>query len=381
MEGKRIKVLHLVEKLEVGGLERIVACIAGNIDRNRYDIEVWCSSQAGPVADGLSRDGIKVRVLGINSCYSPRSVLKLAGLFKEHGPDILHTHTYFDNTLGRMAALGAGVPVAIVHVHSIYSGQYSPMNILVERLLSFFTDKVICCSEAVKEFVLKGEKIAPSKVTVILNGVDPAPFIRPLDRRSCRASLGLGDGETVIITVAALTSRKGQRFFLQAMADIVKKHEDVRYLVVGGGPLGDALKAQAESLGIGCNVVFTGERGDVPDLLRISDIFVLPSSIVEGLPVSVIEAMAAGLPVVATKVGGVHEVVEDGMTGILVPPEDPGAIAKAVLSLLADRDKAGRMGDEGREVFLEKFSSRAMVAGVEALYQDLVEKERNAGKR
>ena len=378
MEGKsgKIKVLHLVEALNIGGMERVVACLARNTDRENYDLEVWCSSRGGEAASELSRDGVKVRVLGINSCYGPGSVLKLAGLFREHRPDILHTHTYFANTLGRLAALIAGVPVVIVHVHSIYYGQYSRMNMLVERLLSIFTDKVICCSEAVKEFVLMGEKVDPSKLTVILNGVEPENFVRPLDRNSCRASLGLDERDKVVITVAALTKRKGHRYVLDALARIAGEHGNVKYLVVGDGPSRNMLAEQALRLGLKDNVQFTGNRGDVPDLLRISDIFVLPSTTVEGLPISAIEAMAAGLPVVATGIGGVPEVVVDGSTGILVTPEDPAAIGGAVRSLLSDRDLAGRMGHVGRKVFLEKFSFDVMMARVEGLYKDLVENER-----
>lgn len=375
---RKIRLLQLVEDLRVGGLERVVACIARNIDRERYELEVWCAHGGGPVAEELAEDGVRVRVLGISSCYSPAGVLKLRSLMKQYRPDILHTHSYFVNTLGRVAALSAGVPAMVVHVQNIYR-HYTFFNRLLERFLSRFTGRIVCCSDAVKRFVLDGEGIPPSKIEVIYNGVESGPFGRPFDRRTLRASLGIGPEDKVMITVASLTGKKGHRFSLKALNDIVKSRPDVKYLIVGDGMLRDDLARRVDGLGLNGSVIFTGRRSDIPDLLRSSDIYVMPS-VVEGLPLSAVEAMAAGLPVVGADVGGVSEVVRDGSTGILVPPKDPGALAGAVSSLLGDDDASARMGADGKKVFLEEFSSTVMISKIEGLYEELVSEARGTGK-
>ena len=150
---KKIKIIQLVENLGVGGIEKIVTAISGNLKGGKYDVEVWCADEAGELAGGLLDRGIEVKVLKMRSCYDPRSILELAALFRKAGPDILHTHTYFVNTIGRFAAILAGIPRVVTHVHNTYQGHYTAMNIFVERLLNRFTDRIICCSDAVKDFV------------------------------------------------------------------------------------------------------------------------------------------------------------------------------------------------------------------------------------
>jgi len=366
----KLKVLQLVEDLKIGGLERVIASIAYGLDRKRYDIEVWCFSGRGDIAEELTGNGAKVKMIDIRSCYNPFSILKLASLFKEYKPDIVHTHTYFGNTIGRVAAKLAGVPAVVTHVHSIYR-DYAAKHLLIERFLSVFADKIICCSEAVKDFVVKREKIHSKKVIVIYNGALPAESDNPEDMSNYRKAHGIDGTDIVLSTVASLRVQKGHKYFLDGLAHVVKKHNNVKYLIAGEGPLRKELEEYVDKLGLSSNVVFLGTEKNIQTLLGITDIFVLPS-LVEGLSLAAVEAMAYGKPIVASRTGGLPEVVTDSVTGYLVPPEDSEGIARRINELIDDKDKRMIMGAEAKKVFEKKFNIKIMLSRIEGLYEDII---------
>lgn len=367
---KKIKIIQLVEDLRIGGMERVVADIVSNLDRSRYDVSVWCLSGGGETADRIRSAGIDVVEQNIRSYYNPFNILKLARLFRASGPDIVHTHTYFTNTIGRLAGVFAGVRVLVTHVHSVYS-QYKARNIFIERFLSRYTDRIITCSDAVKDFAVRVEGICPEKVITIYNGIDVSRFEKSARGRAVRATFGVTeDSVSVLVTVASLGPRKGHADLLDAFSEVVRDHPDARLLFVGDGPLRKDLEEQARRLELGGRVIFAGARYDVPEILAASDVFVLPS-VIEGLGIAAIEAMAAGLPVVATNTGGLPEVVKDGFSGLLVPVNDPVSLARAVNSILGDREKAKRMGEEGRKLS-SGFSLAGMIGKIEALYDGCI---------
>ncbi|NQT32164.1 MAG: glycosyltransferase [Candidatus Omnitrophica bacterium] len=369
---KKAKVIHMVEDLEVGGMESIVLAIACGIDRDKYDPEVWCVHKRGGFLEKLEAAGIKVVDMGINSCYNPKGIMKLSSSLKEARPDIVHTHSYFVNVAGRIAARMAGVPRVVTHIHNAYV-HYSFLNCVIEKILSYFTDKIICCSEAVRNFAIKKEKINFSKLAVIYNGIDLQRFDHMPEKAVARRSLGINDDEILITSVASLTEKKGQKYLVEAAADIVKEHSNVKIMLVGKGPLKNKLEEDARRLNLSSSIVFLGVRHDIPEILGASDIFVLPS-LVEGLSLAIIEAMAAGLAVVATNVGGNPEVVHDGITGTIIPPEDPEALSEAVKALLLDNRKLKTMGWDGRRVCREEFSQEIMIRKIEQLYDSLIKK-------
>jgi len=372
---KRQKILHIVEDLKIGGLEKVLASIVLSLDKNRYDIQVWCLSAGGDVADELMEKGITVRILRKRSYYNPWQVLVLACLFRRESFQIIHTHGYFASTFGRLAAILANAPVIITHVHSTYY-DYCKRNLLIERFLSYFTDRIICISQAVERFVTVNEGIRNEKTCLIYNAVvSPDQLLNGHLRKQMRASLGLDAEAIVIAVVASLTANKGHGILLTAFRDIFLSHPSVRLLIVGDGPLREQIEASTRQLMIDQAVVFTGIRKDVFDLLQLSDIFVLPTQIREGLGVALIEAMAVGLPVIGTEIGGIPEVIEDGENGFLVSPGSSEQLAEVLKKLVNDQALRTVMGHRGRKIYEEKFTLPRMIRQIETLYDYLLERK------
>jgi len=369
---KRIKVLHLVEDLKIGGLERVIESIVTGLDKDRYDAEVWCLVRGGEIAQELIEKGITVKILGMKSYYDPLKIIALSRLMRREKIKILHTHGYFGSTFGRLAAILASVPVIITHVHSTYYG-YSKRNLLFERFLSFFTDKIVCVSVAVQKFVLEVEGINEKKTLVIYNGVEDL-FVREAKSEVSRKSFGISDSDIVVITVASLTPHKGHGVLIDAMHILSQEYQNLRLLIVGDGPLRNDLAEYVMRLDLSRNIVFTGLRKDIYSLLKLSDIFVLPSLKREGLSIALVEAMACGLPVVGTSVGGNCEVIEENANGFLVTPGNPEELAVAIEKLISDKTVREKMGQMGRRIFEKKFTVTKMTESIESLYDKLIER-------
>jgi glycosyltransferase involved in cell wall biosynthesis len=373
---KKLKVIHLVEDMKTGGAERVIADIAEGLDRNRYDVRVWCITRGGDTADELTEKGIAVMILGISSYHNPFKILKLKRLLREAAPDIVHTHGYFASVIGRLSAQKADVSVILAHVHSTY-WDYKKRHIFMERKLSRFTDKIICCSKAVENFVRDFEKIGKGKTAVIYNGVDEERFYPREDTPSIRSELGIDENAPLVGTVSSLTPHKGHEYLFRAASLVKEEFPSAKFLIVGDGPLRTELEDLVKNLSVYPDILFTGTRKDVPKILSVMDVFVLPSSFREGLGIAIIEAMAAEKPVVATDIGGIPEVVKQGETGFLVPPGDPRALAKAIIELLQNPEKAREIGKKGRVRFKEKFTRKHMLSEIDALYQSLTSKTIN----
>ena len=360
-------VIHLVEDMNVGGLEEVVATIAKNVDKHKYKVIIWCMVRGGEIADELKKNWIDIRILGITNYYNPINILKLTFLLKSYKPTIIHTHTYFTNTIGRIAAIAARIPTIITHVHNTY-WHYKARHRIIERLLSKYTDKVICCSNAVKNFVLQKERIAESKVETIYYGIVVDKFTKRNEIKRPRRNIGINERDLIITTVASLTDKKGHKYALRAIREISRVINNIKYLIVGDGPLKETLMQMVIELEIDENVIFAGKRRDVSDLLNITDIFLLPS-IIEGFGIALIEAMAASVPIVATNVGGVSEIIIDGTNGILVPPRDWVEITYALSALLTNSKKAQEIGTAGHLTCIKKFYLDQMINKIEELYE------------
>lgn len=368
-------VLHIVEDMKIGGLEKVLASIVLGLDRKKYRPEVWCLSRGGEMADELMRQDVKVRILNLETYHNPLNIVHLTGLMRQARFSLLHTHGYFAGTFGRLSGWLAGVPVLVTHVHSTYFN-YRKRNLWVERMLSHVTSKVICVSAAVQSFVTDLENIPKEKTCVIYNGVDvPSGNVPVEDMLQTRSSLGIGDNEILLIVVASLKPLKGHAFLFHALSDIFQRVPNFRLLVVGDGPQRKDLEAQAEHLGIASRILFTGTRDDVQALLRISDIFILPSVEREGVSMAIIEAMASGLPVVSTLLGGIPEVVENGSSGYLVPPGDRHALSEVLTALMENSDLRNKMGEKGKEIHRRAFTRSRMVQNIEDLYDHLLNRK------
>lgn len=372
---KRQKILHIVEDLKIGGLEKVLASIVLSLDKNRYDVQVWCLSAGGDVADELMEKGITVRILGKRSYYNPWQVLMLAYLFRRERFQIIHTHGYFASTFGRLAAILTNVPIIITHVHSTYY-EYSRRNLMIERILSFFTDCIVCISGAVQKFVVKNEHIRAERTRVIYNAIEfQSNGLSIEDKGNKRTSLGISSRDVVVIIVASLTANKGHHVLLQAFEKVHRNHPLLKLIIVGEGPLRMRLQEDTNASGIASAVIFTGLRKDVLELLGMSNIFVLPSVTREGLGIALIEAMAMSLPVIGSDIGGIPEVIENYVSGFLVQPGNVDQLAHAIETLVSDPELRERMGLQGRKIYEEKFTMPRMIRQIETLYDHFLERK------
>ena len=364
-----IKALHVIGALPIGGAERVVADLVTGLNPDRYDCRVCCVNEGGPVADELASRGLEVHVLGKRMKFDPLAVVKLARLIRERSIGIVHTHNFTANAFARPAArLGrAPVVVATYHGKACCTGR---VRVLANRILARTADRIIAVSDDLRNTILQAERLSPDQVITIPNGIDVERYQAQRGNEDLKRSLGLPPSSKVVAIIAALTPVKDHRTFLHAARVIAEREPDARFLIVGDGPLRGELEALAAELGISQNAVFAGWRQDVVDLLAMTDVSVL-SSVSEGTSIALLESMAAGVPIVATEVGGNSEVVDHGKTGYLVPASDAEALADRVLSVLQDPRQAERLGAAAVRRAEAKYSIRAMLSKTEELYEEL----------
>lgn len=368
------KVVHIVEDLRIGGLEKIIANIVLGLDKSKYKVEVWCLAGGGEIADELMAKGVVLKILEMDSYYNPFKVTALAGILRKKNVVILHTHGYFAGTFGRLAAILARIPIIITHVHTTYY-DFKKRNILMERFLSLFTNKIVCVSRAVERFVVDIEGISGKRTCLIYNGIEKYNLFEGITASDEeRDSLGFVENDLVVITVASLTAHKGHRILMEAFRIVLEKNRSLKLLIVGDGYLRNELESYSNKYGIASSIVFAGQRKNVASLLKLANIFVLPSTEREGLGIALIEAMAAGLPVIGTRLGGIPEVISENINGLLVAPGNPYELASAMETLTRDQAMREKMGKMGRKIYEEKFSASKMIQNMDSLYGELMEK-------
>ncbi len=366
----KTNVVHLVEKLGIGGLEKVLTTLALDLNKEKYNVSVWCLRKGGFFADKLIEEGIDVKILGIYTSRNPIGIYKLYKLLKLHKIDLIHTHAYSAGTVGRISAFLAGVSVIIYHNHSVHD-HYNKYYHLVEWVLSFITDRIICVSDIVKRSTKETQGISAEKLITIYNGTSNVCSVSGKAIIKLKQELRIHPEHTVIGTITHMEEHKGVFYLIQSASCFLKSGKNLTFLLVGDGTQEEKLKRLCVDLKIEKNVIFTGERSDIPEILSLIDIFVLPS-VREGLGLSIIEAMACGKPIIATNVGGIPEVVKDGVSGILVPPKDIEALQDAIVELLDDKEKQEAMGFNGKRIYGESFNSRTMVDRMEELYDLLI---------
>ena len=369
MSMKRTRVVYLAHTFMIGGAEEMVLNLVRHLPR-RFDACVCCIHDAGPIGDEIRKTGTPVDVLGLNpGVRRPWDVGAIREYLRRTQPHIVHTFLLTASLYGRLAAILAHVPIIIGTEVNIYERK-KRHHALAERLLMAGTDRVIASAESVREYYLKQVHAASSKVDVIYNAVDFAQAEPTVSPAEVRASLGIVADAPTAGVIARLTEQKGHRFLFEALAN-TPELSAVRLIVVGGGELGEPLARLAGALGIGSRVHFVGPRRDLGNLLGAMDVFVMPS-LWEGLPLSLVLAMGASLPVVATRVAGIPEVVEDGRTGLLVPPGDAAALGCALARLFGSADLRARLGRDARASVVPRFNVAKYVDSVVALYERLL---------
>jgi glycosyltransferase involved in cell wall biosynthesis len=364
---RRISVLQVTHDLGVGGLPRVVETLCRTIDPARFEVTALCLNFAGELAEGLIADGYGVSVLE-QSRRKPDylSFVRVARFLRAHRFDVVHTH----NTQPLMdAAVGAMLTPQTALIHTDHARDFPDKvrYMVFEHLLSWRAFRVVGVSDHTTNNLHRYEWIPRRKLTTIVNGIDGRAFEGPSDRSRVRASLGIPDGAVAVVFASRLEAQKDVPTLLRAFSMLVDRMPQLHLAIVGQGTLRPALESQAAALGLTGRTTFAGVRLDVPDVLRASDIFVLPSTW-EGLPMVILEALAAGCPIVSTAVGGVPSAVTDEVTGILVPPRDPAALAAGLERLAKDEALRRRLAAEGKRLFAERFSAEAMARRYESLY-------------
>lgn len=361
-----LRLVHLLQGLEIGGLEMIVVHLLEALDPSRYRVQVVCYDQPGPLAHRLGRCGIPSCLLKRRPGVDMGYIFRLARYLAAVRPDILHLHNPTAFFYGTLAGRLARVP-AIIYTEHGRDLASSKHNKILHRVLGRMVDQVVAVSESGR-YLLEQEGVPAGRILTLHNGIDARRFMAPADSRGVRAHLGFEEDQPLIGIVARLDPVKNHASLLRAMQRVIDTYPDAALLVIGDGPLRKDLEGLAAGLGLGRGIRFLGTRDDVPELLGALDVLVL-CSLSEGLSVSLIEECAAGKPVVATAVGGNAEIVEHGRTGLLVPPGDDGALAGAIIDLLDDPQRASSLGQAARRKFLAEFTLERMVSRYVEIYE------------
>ena len=339
----------------------------------RFEPHVCCIHSAGPIGEEIERTGVPFTVLGLTpGIRRPFDVLRLRQHLAGTRPTIVHTFLLTASLYGRLAAILARVPIVIGTEVNIYERKRRH-HIAAERLLMAGTDHVVVSAESVRDFYIEQVHAQPERVSVIYNAVDWSQLDATATRAELLASLGVPPDALVITIIARLTEQKAHRVLFDALAT-TSGLEHARLLVVGGGELAGELQRRAAEQQIASRVHFLGPRRDLGNLLGATDVFVMPS-LWEGLPLSMVLAMGAGLPVVATRVAGIPEVVRHDETGLLIEPGESRPLGAALASLVADADLRRRLGAAARDYVRPRFGADKYVQSVTDLYDRLLTAE------
>jgi glycosyltransferase involved in cell wall biosynthesis len=358
------RILHLDSERTWRGGERQVLELMRRQRRRGHDPQLVAPG-AGALASRARAEGFAVHDVPMRGTWDLGSVLAIARLHRSLRPDFVHWHAARAHALGAMASLLAPGPIRVLSRRVDFPVRRSPGSKLLWALP---IEGIAAISEGVKE-ALARSGVDPPRVRVVPSGIDLEPFEAPVDRAALRARLGIATGEVLALQVAALAPHKSQTDLLRAASIACPRVPALRIWIAGEGPLRATLEEEHRALGLGTFVRFLGFREDVNDLLAAADLFVV-SSYLEGMGTSTLDAMAAGLPVVATRVGGIPEIVTEGETGLLVPARDPGALADAIVRLAEEPALRRRLAEGGRRR-IRDFSADRTEGLMNALYAEL----------
>lgn len=380
-----VKILLLNTLMELAGAQKAMLELASGLMACGYQVTVATMyDKTGSIAYFERHYGLTIINLDMKSMNASgrlaQGIRLLGGLWRlfclmrSLQVDIVQTFSHYSNILGTLIACLARVPVRVSSQRMSLKG-YPGWLLWVDKTIanSPVVQKMVSVSEGTREFSIREQGIRAEKLVTIHNGIDCASFVKPLPSctETLREDLGLGTATQIVATVARLHPQKGHRFLVDAVPLVLRSAPDTHFLFIGDGELHSELAHLLRARGLESHVHLLGARQDIADLLAITDLFVLPS-LWEGLPNSVLEAMAAGLPVIATNVDGCPEIVVDGRTGLLIPPADPEALAEAIAELLSDETKRLSMGQAGRRHVATSFSTEASVLAYQNLYQELL---------
>ena len=371
-----VTILYLITSTNVGGAEKALLQLMRNIDRREFKLYVCSVKKPGTFAHALALEADGFFSLNLAEQGSVKALinvipglLNLIRLIRRISPSILHCFLFRANILGRIAGRIAGVPVIISSVRVLEAGSFFK-NVL-DRMTSSLTDACIAVSEAARRYTIEHSGISPQKISTIYNGIDCNESCR--ESMFSRKAVSLDEKDIVLALIGRLHIQKGHRIVLNALPLILPEAPRVRLLFCGEGGEESSLRKLVEDLGLTAQVRFLGLVENAAQILPHIDILVLPS-LWEGMPHVVLEAMAAGRPVVASRIDGLDELVKDEETGLLFSPGDPRSLAAALLKLITNRELCRNMGEAARERVMKNFQLKTTVQNTVRLYQQLLSK-------
>ncbi len=368
-----LKVLFVTGALSFGGLERVVINLCQRLNPAYYKPIVVCLKSRGELADELEDQGIKVISLNANKHRLLKyfTWLQLAKIIRSERPHIIHSHntaSFLDAALARCLSPCAG----FVHTDHTRSFPDQWHYMAAEYLASHLVYRIVAVSEETKQNLIKYERIHPDKISVINNGIEKEKFDLTIDEEEQKRTLGVEKFDFIVGAVVVLRKQKGISYLIKAAVKVLKKYPKTGFLIAGDGPLRKELHDLCAEVGISENFLFLGARKDIPELLQLFDIYVLPS-LWEGLPLSVLEAMAARRCILSTQVGGVPLAIRDGAEGVLVPPKDENALADQIINLRENQSFRFKLAAAAHIRFLETFTVDSMTNCYEQLYLEAYE--------
>lgn len=374
---KRIAVLQMIDHLGTGGAEMLQGTLASSIDRERFDWHVVTLRHPhDPVTPRVELElralGVPISVLNQRKVYDLRAVWKLNRYIRRNKIHIIHTHLEGADIVGGVAGLLARKPVvSSVHLlHSDIVGSSSAHKFLLKLVARLLCKRIVVVAENMTGDTARWLGVPPGKVVAIPNGVDTDRFrVRPdFNLQAAKRTLAGGDGNyPLVINLARLFPQKAHEYLIKSARIVLQSVPDARFAIVGNGPREAELRSLIEDEGLGDRVFLAGRRDDVPQVLAAGDVFAL-SSVQEGLPLALLEALSAGCPVVSTDVGGVSEIIRHGVTGLLVPPADPEALAAGIVEMLSNPQRARSLAVEGQKLVKREYGMKSWARKWQALY-------------
>ncbi len=377
---KRYKIIHIQVLPIMSGVQKAMYDILIRLDRHKYDITVLCQSE-GELTEALKQQNIRCLFLNalkreINPYFDLIALYKLYRIFRKEKYDLVHTHSSKSGFLGRLAAKIAGVPGIIHTVQGFSFHQFSaPKSIYfftsLERITGLISNKIIIVNNDDFEYAIKNKIASQTKLVKIYNGIDIDEHHLNINKGRKRSEFNIPTDCNVVGFIGRLWEQKAPQDFISAVPIVLENISNVVFLIIGDGHLRSSLETLAQKLHIQDHIQFLGWRNDVPEILKILDVFV-QTSLWEGLSLSILEAMAAGKPIIATNIKGNNELVVDGITGFLVLPRNPEMVGYYITRLLQDKRLVKKMGRLGRKRVEEKFDIKLHVELIKNIYHQIL---------
>jgi glycosyltransferase involved in cell wall biosynthesis len=369
----RIKVLFVVDSFNVGGTEHQVAEMSCRLPKGEFELTVCCLKREGPFLEKVRQSGIEVVQFSpggtLISAHAVGQILRLARFIRRRGFHVVHAHDLWSNLMGVPAAVLARTPMIVCSRRDLgHLSWYTPRRERIIAFIQWLSDCVVANSVAVQEMIFAGGGIARSKVVVLHNGVDYQRFAATSGDRTVLFP-GISAQRKLIAVVANMHSQvKGHTFLIDAAAIICRTSPEALFVLIGDGEMRKQFERKVADAGLQDYFLFLGERNDIAERLHCCDMFVLPS-IAEGMPNALLEAMAAGLPAVATRVGGTTEIMENGVSGVIVEPRSALALAEGILQVLRNPDMAAALASAGQDRVRRDFSFDSLIHKLTLLYR------------